>query len=183
PIDETEKFLTEFRMLPEKIRQILDNTQAITNIAKILAGHNSMIYIGRNTGYQIALEGALKMKEISYIHAEGYPAGELKHGPFALLGAKTPVVASVINDHTHEIMLNNIKEVKTRGSLIVAITDERDEEVERYVDFTIKTPATSAIFAPITQAVTLQLLAYYTAKRIRCEIDRPKNLAKSVTVE
>jgi len=183
PIDETEKFLTEFRMLPEKIRQILDNTQAITNIAKILAGHNSMIYIGRNTGYPIALEGALKMKEISYIHAEGYPAGELKHGPFALLGAKTPVVASVINDHTHEIMLNNIREVKTRGSLIVAITDERDEEVERYVDFTIKTPATSAIFAPITQAVTLQLLAYYTAKRIGCEIDKPKNLAKSVTVE
>jgi glucosamine--fructose-6-phosphate aminotransferase (isomerizing) len=182
-LDEMEAFLTGFRMLPGKIQRILDDTAMIRNVGNILAGYDHVIYIGRGTGFPTALEGALKMKEISYIHAEGYPAGELKHGPFALLGAKAPVVACVVKDNTYEIMLNNIKEVKARGSLVVAIADEDDREVEKYVDLCIRTPAVESIFTPITYSVTMQLLAYYTAARIGCEIDKPKNLAKSVTVE
>ncbi|OFV66666.1 MAG: glutamine--fructose-6-phosphate aminotransferase [Candidatus Syntrophoarchaeum butanivorans] len=180
---EMERFLLELRLIPEKIQRVLDNADKIQAISKILAGYENMMYIGRKIGYPTALEGALKMKEISYIHAEGYPAGELKHGPFALLGERTPVVASVVRDETYDIMLNNIKEVRARGSPVIAIADEGDEEVEKYVDFVIKTPEVESIFTPLTHTVALQLLAYYTAKERGCEIDRPKNLAKSVTVE
>ncbi|MCW7076621.1 MAG: glutamine--fructose-6-phosphate transaminase (isomerizing) [Candidatus Syntrophoarchaeum sp.] len=181
--DEMEKFITEFRMLPEKVQRILDDSEKIQRVGNILAGYDNMIYIGRGTGFPTALEGALKMKEISYIHAEGYPAGELKHGPFALLGAKTPVVACVVKDKTYDIMLNNLKEVKARGSLVVAIADEDDAEVEKYVDLVVTTPTVESIFTPLTYSVAMQLLAYYTAARIGCAIDKPRNLAKSVTVE
>jgi len=181
--DEIQEFLVGLRMIPGKVQRILDDTETMQEVGNILAGYDSMIYIGRGTGFPTALEGALKMKEISYIHAEGYPAGELKHGPFALLGAKTPVVACVVKDNTYEIMLNNIKEVKARGSLVVAIADEEDHEVEKYVDLCIKMPSVEGIFTPITYSVAMHLLAYYTAERIGCAIDKPKNLAKSVTVE
>jgi len=180
---ELEKFILELRLLPEKVRRILDNEDKIKKIGEFLAEYENMMYIGRGLGYPIALEGALKMKEISYIHAEGYPAGELKHGPFALLGERTPVVACVVRDDTYDIMLNNIKEVKARDSPVIAIADEKDKEVEKYVDFVIRTPEVSSIFAPITYSVALQILAYYTAKKRGCEIDKPRNLAKSVTVE
>jgi glucosamine--fructose-6-phosphate aminotransferase (isomerizing) len=180
---EIERYALDLKLLPEKVQRVLDNENKIREIGELLAGFENVMYVGRGFGFPIALEGALKLKEISYIHAEGYPAGELKHGPFALLGKNTPVVACVVGDNTYEIMLNNIKEIKARDSLVIAVADESDEEVERYVDHVIRTPNIHHLFSPITYSVALQLLAYYTAKTRGCEIDRPRNLAKSVTVE
>jgi len=183
PESEKGEMIEEIRRLPEKVRVILDGKERIDEISRELAKYENLIYIGRGIGYPVALEGALKMKEISYIHAEGYPAGELKHGPFALLGERVPVIATLPRDETYEIMLNNIKEVKARDSTVLAIADEGDEEIEKYVDFIIKVPETTPILSAITHSVALQLLAYYTAKARGCEIDKPRNLAKSVTVE
>ncbi len=180
---EFEDFVTELRLLPQKVQIILDKEDEIREVAESLAKYDNMMYIGRGIGYPIALEGALKMKEISYIHAEGYPAGELKHGPFALLGKEMPVIACVVMDETYEMMLGNIKEVKARDSPVIAVADERDEEIEKFADYVVRTPSTDPIFAPITYSVALQLLAYYTAKKRGCEIDKPRHLAKSVTVE
>ncbi|MBA7663150.1 Glutamine--fructose-6-phosphate aminotransferase [isomerizing] [subsurface metagenome] len=131
----------------------------------------------------MALEGALKLKEIAYIHAEGYAAGELKHGPFALLGANTPVIAIVARDSTYETMLTNIREVKARGSPLMALAEEGDEAIKELADSVITVPRVDAIFSPVVNTVALQLLAYYTAKQRNCPIDFPRNLAKSVTVE
>jgi len=183
PKSEVAEYIRELRLLSEKVRVILDREEEIKRIAEKLANYENILYIGRGVGYPIALEGALKMKEISYIHAEGYPAGELKHGPFALLGENTPVIACVIRDDTYEIMLNNVKEVKARNSPVIAIAEEEDEEVDKFVDHSIKTPHVDPLFTPITYSVALQLLAYYTAKKRGCEIDKPRHLAKSVTVE
>lgn len=183
PRSEVEGYMNELRLLSEKVRVILDRKDKIEEIAKILSDYKNMLYIGRGLGYPTALEGALKMKEISYIHAEGYPAGELKHGPFALLGRDTPVVACVVKDETYEIMLNNVKEVKARDSPVIAVAVDDDYEVEKFADYVIRTPSVNPIFTPITYSVTLQLLAYYTAKERGCEIDKPRHLAKSVTVE
>ncbi len=140
-----------------------------------------MFFIGRNINYPVALEGALKLKEISYIHAEGYPAGELKHGPLALITTDVPVVALVSRDHVYEKMLSNIKEVKARGAYVIAIGE--DDVVGMFVDEFMKIPSTSPLFSPILSNIVLQLLAYHTAKILDREIDKPRNLAKSVTVE
>ena len=183
PRSELDEFLNGLRSLPQRVRSILDEEDEIRKIAERLAGYENMMYIGRGIGYPIALEGALKMKEISYIHAEGYPAGELKHGPFALLGKNMPVIACVVKDNTYDIMLSNVKEVKARDSPVIAIADESDEEVEKFVDHVVRTPSVDPIFTPITYSVALQLLAYYTARKRGCEIDKPRHLAKSVTVE
>ena len=123
------------------------------------------------------------MKEISYIHAEGYAAGELKHGPFALLTPDTPVVAITARDNTYETLLANIKEIKARESPVIAVAEEDDDEIEKYVDFVIRVPGVDPMFSPVVNSITLQLLAYYTAKERGCSIDTPRNLAKSVTVE
>ena len=183
PRSEVGDFITNLRMLPEKVQKILDDEDKIRTIGEKLANYENLMYIGRGIGYPIALEGALKMKEISYIHAEGYPAGELKHGPFALLGEQTPVVASVVMDDTYGIMLSNIKEVKARESIVIAVADENDEEIEKIVDYVIRTPTVDPILTPVTYSVALQLLAYYAARKRGCEIDKPRHLAKSVTVE
>jgi glucosamine--fructose-6-phosphate aminotransferase (isomerizing) len=129
------------------------------------------------------LEGALKLKEISYIHAEGYAAGELKHGPFALLGSAAPVIAIVAPDNTYEAMLTNIKEVKARKSPLIALAQEGDEVIDKIADWVITVPRVDALFSPVVNTVALQLLAYYTARERKCPIDFPRNLAKSVTVE
>ncbi|MBE8540549.1 glutamine--fructose-6-phosphate transaminase (isomerizing) [Geoglobus acetivorans] len=183
PGSEVNRLIDELRAMPELVRKVLEREGEIEQIAVLISGYENMMYIGRGIGVPIAMEGALKMKEISYIHAEAYPAGELKHGSFALLGEKTPVIASLVPDETYEIMLNNIKEVKARESVVVAVADEDDQEVEKYVDFVIRVPKTEHIFSAITHSVVLQLLAYHTARKRGCEIDKPRNLAKSVTVE
>ncbi len=183
PRTQLDELIEELKLIPQKIRQILDREEEVASLAETFAKYENMMYVGRGIGYPVALEGALKLKEISYIHAEGYPAGELKHGPFALLGREMPVVACVINDETYEAMLGNIKEIKARESPVIAVVDERDRDVEQFVDYTIRVPSTNPILAPITQSVALQLFAYHIARIRGCEIDKPRNLAKSVTVE
>jgi glucosamine--fructose-6-phosphate aminotransferase (isomerizing) len=133
--------------------------------------------------YPIALEGALKLKEISYIHAEGYAAGELKHGPFALLDRMTPVIAIATKSEVYNSMINSIKEVKTRHSPVICIANEEDDSIESLVDTVIRVPFVSNIFSPIINSVVLQLIAYYAARHRGCSVDFPRNLAKSVTVE
>jgi glucosamine--fructose-6-phosphate aminotransferase (isomerizing) len=177
------QLISNLKLIPNCAQQILDNESRINDCAMYLSQYSNLFYIGRGINYGIALEGALKMKEISYIHAEAYAAGELKHGPFALLQKDTPVVALVSQDSTYDAMLTNIKEVKSRKSPVLALITEDDHETEKLVDMVIRVPYTHSIFSPIANTITLQLLAYYAAKYRGCPIDFPRNLAKSVTVE
>jgi len=182
-IRKLDSLIMGLRQLPGKVQQVLDNETVISECAKQLSKCQDVLFIGRGINFPVALEGALKLKEISYIHAEGYAAGELKHGPFALLGSDTPVVAIVAQDNTYEAMLTNIKEVKARRSPVIAVVEEGDEEVGELVDSVISVPQVDAIFSPVVNTVVMQLLAYHTAKQRGCPIDFPRNLAKSVTVE
>ena len=175
--------IAELRQLPSKVHEILDREGEIAERGKHLAEHENVFFVARGINFPVALEGALKMKEIAYIHAEGYAAGELKHGPFALLTPDTPVIAITARDNTYETLLANIKEIKARESPVIAIAEEGDDEIEKYVDFVIRVPRVDPIFSPVVNSIALQLLAYYTAKERGCSIDTPRNLAKSVTVE
>ncbi len=175
--------LVELRQLPNKVQQVLDDKDKIIEYAKYLSRYENAFFIGRGINLPVALEGALKLKEISYIHAEGYAAGETKHGPFSLLGGDTPVIAIVTKDTTYGVMLTNIKEIKARGSPLMALAAEGDEAIEELADSVITVPRVDAIFSPVVNTVALQLLAYYAAKERGCPIDFPRNLAKSVTVE
>ena len=175
--------LLGLRQMPSKVQQVLNNGDKIKNNARYLSGYEHIFFIGRGINYPVALEGALKLKETSYIHAEGYAAGELKHGPFALLGSNTPVMAIAARDNTYKAMLTNIKEVKARGSPLIALAEDGDETIGSIADSVISVPKVDAIFSPVVNTVVLQLLAYYTAKERACPIDFPRNLAKSVTVE
>ncbi len=175
--------IMKLRQLPEKVQQVLDNEDKIKEYASYLSKYAGVFFIGRGINFPVAWEGALKIKEISYIHAEGYAAGELKHGPFALLGEDTPIIAVVARDSTYEAMLSSIREVKARGSPVIVLTEEGDEAVGELADLVIAVPKVGAMFSPVINTVVLQLLAYYTAKERGCSIDFPRNLAKSVTVE
>ena len=141
------------------------------------------MYIGRKFNYPIALEGALKLKEISYLHAEAYAAGEMKHGPIALIGPEFPSVCLATRDSTYEKMMSNIQEIKARCGPIIAVGDEGDEQLASLCDDFIAVPPCPELFAPLLTVIPLQLLAYYVALENGCEIDQPRNLAKSVTVE
>ena len=178
-----EQLITSLKAMPDCAQKILDGESRISDCARYLSQYSNVFYIGRGVNYGVALEGALKTKEISYIHAEAYAAGELKHGPFALLQQDTPVVAIVNQDPTYEAMLTNIKEVKSRKSPVIGLIREDDHETEKLVDMAIRVPNTHSILSPIVNTITLQLLAYYAAKYRGCPIDFPRNLAKSVTVE
>jgi glucosamine--fructose-6-phosphate aminotransferase (isomerizing) len=182
-ISRLDDLVMELRQLPVKVQQVLDNEAVILECARQLAEFENIFYIGRGINYPVALEGALKLKEISYIHAEGYAAGELKHGPFALLGSGTPVVAVVAQDNTYEPMITGIKEVKARQSPVLALVGEGDETIGALTDSVITVPQVDPLFSPVVNSVVLQLLAYYVAKQRDCPIDFPRNLAKSVTVE
>ncbi|MGD1118300.1 MAG: glutamine--fructose-6-phosphate transaminase (isomerizing) [Dehalococcoidales bacterium] len=173
----------ELRQLPAKVQQVLDNEAKIAAVAKKLAAYNSVFFIGKGFNYPVALEGALKLKEISYIHAEGYAAGELKHGPFALLGNEAPVVAVVAEDNTYDPIVTSIKEIKARRSPVIAVVSEEDETMPGLADMVITRPKIEPLFSPVINSVILQLLAYFVAKERGCPIDFPRNLAKSVTVE
>lgn len=175
--------IIELKELPRKIRDVLDKSDNILEIARELKNTKSVFFIGRGVNYPISLEGALKLKEISYIHAEGFAAGELKHGPFALLTKITPVVALITKDKTYEKMIANIGEVKARGPQVIAIAEEDDAEIEKHADFVLRYPSGSDVLSCIPIIVILQLLAYHVANLRGCSIDKPRNLAKSVTVE
>ncbi|MEF8873472.1 MAG: glutamine--fructose-6-phosphate transaminase (isomerizing) [Candidatus Thermoplasmatota archaeon] len=180
--DKAEEYKDELRRLPRKVERILDDKEQIKEITETLAAAEDIFFVGRNINYPVALEGALKLKEIAYIHAAGYPAGELKHGPFALLTEDTPVISLAVRDHTFEKMMGNIGEIAARNSPVIAVGDE-DMEVKKLADYSYFIPETSPLFSPILVNVALQLIAYYTAYRLDRDIDKPRNLAKSVTVE
>ncbi len=173
----------ELRQLPGKVQQILDNQTLIVDAARQIAKSENVFYVGRGINYPIALEGALKLKEISYIHAEGYASGELKHGPYALLGAQSPVVAVVTQDNTYEATTTSLKEIKARKSPVLAVVGEGDDTMAELADSIITVPRTDPLFSPVVNVVVLQLLAYYVAKERGCPIDFPRNLAKTLTVE
>ncbi len=169
--------------LPEKIKETLDVSTQVADLAKIFTYAHNFIYLGRGYNYPTALEGALKLKEISYIHAEGYPAAEMKHGPIALIDAEMPTVAIVTPDTTYEKTLSNIEEVKARGGKVIAVMAKGDETVRKIADYVIEVPAVTDCLMPIIVSVPLQLLAYYIAVYKGRNVDQPRNLAKSVTVE
>ena len=181
--DELYNYLFHLKELPRNVRNVLERSNDIIAIAKILKDVESVFFIGRGVNYPLSLEGALKLKEISYIHAEGFAAGELKHGPFALLTKDTPVVAIVTQDETYEKILANIGEIKARGSTVIAIAEDKDTEIEKHADYVIRFPTSSRVLPCIAITVVLQLLAYHVAHLRKCPIDKPRNLAKSVTVE
>lgn len=175
--------LAALKTLPKKIQEALDMNSAIPTLAKKYHGAGSMFFIGRNTDYAVALEGALKMKEISYIHAESYAAGELKHGTIALIEEHQPVIAMCCNESIMEKTMSNIVEVKARGAEVLAVTFKDNQKIVSLADDMIYLPKIETIFTAAVEIVPLQLLAYYVAKENGCDIDKPKNLAKSVTVE
>ncbi|MBI4249953.1 MAG: glutamine--fructose-6-phosphate transaminase (isomerizing), partial [Elusimicrobia bacterium] len=169
--------------LPEQIQTILKQEARIKEIAQRYARYNHILYIGRKFNYPIALEGALKLKEISYIHAEGYAAGEMKHGPIALIDKDFPTIAIAPKDETYEKMVSNIQEIRAREGKIIAVASEGDFKIREHADDVIFIPSTLDLLTPMLAVIPLQLFAYYCALERGCEIDRPRNLAKSVTVE
>ena len=169
--------------LPDKVKKILSQANRIEAIAGKYFGCSNWLYLGRKYNYPIALEGALKLKEISYIHAEGYAAGEMKHGPIALVSPQMPTVAIATDDEMYEKMINNIHEIKSRKGPVIAIATEGDEKLRDMVDEVIEIPETLDFLTPVLAVVPCQLLAYYCARFLGREIDKPRNLAKSVTVE
>ncbi|MCR4406889.1 MAG: glutamine--fructose-6-phosphate transaminase (isomerizing) [Anaerolineae bacterium] len=175
--------ITDLVELPNLIGRVLSNGHEYEALANEYFKRENFLYLGRGINYPVALEGALKLKEISYIHAEGYPAGEMKHGPIALIDEKMPVVAIAVRDRVYEKMISNIEQVKARGGIVIAIATEGDERVAQKADHVLYVPETSPLLTPVLTVLPLQLLAYHIAVRRGCDVDQPRNLAKSVTVE
>jgi glucosamine--fructose-6-phosphate aminotransferase (isomerizing) len=180
---EIAEIVAELRTLPDKVERALALDAQVRELAARYANAQDFLFIGRHTGYPAALEGALKLKEISYIHAEGYPAGELKHGPIALIVDGVPVVAVATECHVYPKVLSNIQEVKARGASVIAVATEGDEGIAGLADHVLYVPRTPELLSPVVVSVPLQLLAYHIAKIRGCDVDQPRNLAKSVTVE
>ena len=177
------RLINELSLIPYKISQILKKSQTIAEFAKTFTYASNFIYLGRGYNFPVALEGALKLKEISYIHAEGYPAAEMKHGPIALVSQEMPVVVIATNSSTYEKVISNIQEIKARKGKIISIITEGDEIVKNLSDYSISIPETDECLSPLLSVVPLQLLAYHIAVVKGCDVDQPRNLAKSVTVE
>jgi glucosamine--fructose-6-phosphate aminotransferase (isomerizing) len=182
-LHEIEKYLLELELIPDKIEHILSSREEIKELASQFASTRDMFFLGRGFDYNIALEGSLKLKEISYIHCEAYAAGELKHGTIALIEEGTFVVALCTQQPMVDKMISNIKEVKARGAKVLAIVCERSQQLSQVADMTLFLPDTPDALVPILAVVPLQLFAYYCAIFRNCDVDKPRNLAKSVTVE
>jgi glucosamine--fructose-6-phosphate aminotransferase (isomerizing) len=180
---QAKEMLEDLIRLPQLLESLLRQGEVLERLSHQFYNKNHFLYLGRGINYPVALEGALKLKEISYIHAEGYPAGEMKHGPIALIDAEMPVVVLAPQDRTHEKILANIEEVKTRDGIVIAFGQEGDEDLRKNVDHLFPIPRISHLLTPILFALPLQLFAYYMAVRKGCDVDQPRNLAKSVTVE
>ncbi len=177
------RIVRELGQIPTKIERVLEQDRQIAQFAKIFTYAQNFIYLGRGYNYPVAMEGALKLKEISYIHAEGYPAAEMKHGPIALISQEMPVVVVAPHCGTYEKVVSNIQEIKARKGRVVAIVTEGDRVVSRIADYTIEVPDTEECLTPLLTVIPLQLLAYHIAVEKGCDVDQPRNLAKSVTVE
>jgi len=181
--EEGRDFISALREIPSQVSSILEKKEEIDRLASNYHHVNNFLFLGRGCNFPVALEGALKMKEISYIHAEGYPAAEMKHGPIALIDENMPVVFIAIKDGVYEKVISNISEVKARRGKVIAIATEGDEEIAEKADHVIYVPETLPYASPLLTIIPLQLLAYYVAVRRGCDVDKPRNLAKSVTVE
>ncbi len=182
-LEEGKDFIDALRKIPSQVASILDKKEEIDKLASHYHHVNNFLFLGRGYNFPVALEGALKMKEISYIHAEGYPAAEMKHGPIALIDDNMPVVFIAIRDGVYEKILSNIAEVKARRGKVIAVANEGDTEIGENADHVIYVPSTLPALSPLLTIIPLQLLAYYVAVKRGCDIDKPRNLAKSVTVE
>ncbi len=182
-VEEGQEIIHGLHKIPGQIERVLAQSEAIRSVAETYAEHNNFLYLGRGFNYPIALEGALKLKEISYVHAEGYPAAEMKHGPIALIDKDMPVVVLCTRDSTYEKIKGNVQEIKARSGRVLAIVTEGDEEIADMADHVITVPPTLDVLSPLLNVVPLQLLAYYIAVMRGCDVDQPRNLAKSVTVE
>ena len=169
--------------IPEQVQQILDKNDQIYEIAKAYCNDTNFLYLGRGANFPVALEGALKLKEISYVHAEGYPAAEMKHGPIALIDEQMPVVFVAPRDNVRQKIVSNIEEVKARKGRVLAVVSEGEKQIAQLADNVFPIPVTMDFITPILSVLPLQLFAYYTAVHRGCDVDRPRNLAKSVTVE
>ncbi|HYG40502.1 MAG TPA: glutamine--fructose-6-phosphate transaminase (isomerizing) [Cytophagales bacterium] len=177
------QLLIELETIPAKIQKVLDKSPKIEEIAKVFKDCSSCLYLGRGFNFPVALEGALKLKEISYIHAEGYPAAEMKHGPIALIDDNLPVFVIATKDGTYEKMVSNIQEVKARNGQVIAVVTEGDTVIPKMADYVIEVPPSHEALSPLINVVPLQLISYYIAVLRGCNVDQPRNLAKSVTVE
>jgi glucosamine--fructose-6-phosphate aminotransferase (isomerizing) len=183
-VDDRRYAMHELRVIPHKIEHLIKHQEKhIEELAHKYYKSQDFLFLGRSVHYPIALEGALKLKEISYIHAEGYPAGEMKHGPIALIDENMPVVAIATHTPVYEKVVSNLQEVKARDGKLIVICDEGDEAIKKLADDTIEIPWTVEPLQPILAVVPTQLLAYYIALRRGADVDQPRNLAKSVTVE
>jgi glutamine---fructose-6-phosphate transaminase (isomerizing) len=182
-VDEVAAVVRELEGVPAKLQLCLERSEQVRKVAETYAEARDWLFLGRHVGYPIALEGALKLKEISYVHAEGYPAAELKHGPIALIEDGTPVVVVHPSSHVYAKMLTNIQEVASRGATVIAIATDGDQQVAAHAAHVLRVPATAQLLSPLVCLVPLQLLAYHVAVARGCPIDKPRNLAKSVTVE
>jgi glucosamine--fructose-6-phosphate aminotransferase (isomerizing) len=177
------RIVRELGQIPNKISRVLEQEKRIADFSKTFTYAQNFIYLGRGYNYPVAMEGALKLKEISYIHAEGYPAAEMKHGPIALISQEMPVVVVAPHCGTYEKVVSNIQEIKARKGRVIAIVTEGDEVVSKIADYVIEVPETEECLTPLLTVIPLQLLAYHIAVVKGCDVDQPRNLAKSVTVE
>ena len=181
--DRYEQLIAEMLAVPKKIEKILESSPKVEKVAKVFKDSTNFLYLGRGYFFPLALEGALKLKEISYIHAEGYPAAEMKHGPIALIDQKMPVVVIAPQDNSYEKVVSNVQEIKARDGVVISIVTEGDKLIRDISDYAIEIPKSSEIVESLLAIIPLQLLAYYIAVMRGCNVDQPRNLAKSVTVE
>jgi glucosamine--fructose-6-phosphate aminotransferase (isomerizing) len=182
-IDEYHNVVEELANIPEKMEEVLKTEPLIADMSRQYTYAHNFLYIGRGFNYPVALEGALKLKEISYIHAEGYPAAEMKHGPIALIDSEMPVVCIATHHQLYQKIISNIQEIKSRNGRIFAILTEGDDVVSKIADCYVEIPPTLSSLAPLLTVIPLQILSYYVAVYKGLNVDRPRNLAKSVTVE
>jgi glucosamine--fructose-6-phosphate aminotransferase (isomerizing) len=178
-----QRLVADLQDMPDLVGRVLARDSGYANLAGLYHHRSDFLYLGRGIQYPIALEGALKLKEISYIHAEGYPAGEMKHGPIALIDERMPVVAIVPRDHVYEKMVSQVEQVKARGGVVIAVATDGDTAILSKADHVLYVPTAAPLLAPLVTAIPMQLLAYHLAFRRGCDVDQPRNLAKSVTVE
>jgi glucosamine--fructose-6-phosphate aminotransferase (isomerizing) len=183
PASRNKMLLSELEDIPNRVEEVLKTNKDVEAIASVFKDARNFLYLGRGYNFPVALEGALKLKEISYIHAEGYPAAEMKHGPIALIDEDMPVVVIATNASNYEKILSNVQEVKARNGRVIAIVTKGDTEVKSLADYVIEIPSTDAVLVPFLSVVPLQLLSYHIALMRGCNVDQPRNLAKSVTVE
>jgi len=182
-INEGQRIVRALQRIPEQVHTILDQEDRIRELAELYAEHHNFLYLGRGYNFPIALEGALKLKEISYVHAEGYPAAEMKHGPIALIDKNMPVVVLCTQERSYDKIRGNVQEVKARSGRVLAIVTEGDKDITAMADHVIEVPSTLDMLSPLLSVIPLQLLAYHIAVLRGCNVDQPRNLAKSVTVE